>query len=306
MLRSALERVLHTKDGIEDEKSEYSAENEGILFHVGVTSEDAIDVDVGKAEETERPEERHETISVSEATQNSTEQTDSPDNQRKNAESQQPPTLIRNHCMVCAKTFSGHTKLTKHLINKHSVRNDQNVFKPFHCDKCEKSYTTLANLSIHKASHMGVKPFKCDVCARSFYKETSLTNHMSIHTGLRKHQCDICDRGFTSANILQQHRKTHATHRSHNCSICSKGFYTSNDLRVHFRTHTGEKPFLCSFCGRGFSRKTHLNIHLSKALVVGLGIQNVRYIFTICYVRNTFWREALQVRHLCSSFRTIW
>lgn len=260
MLKSASERVLH---GIKN-KNEYSAENEGILFNAGVTTGDAITADIGKSEKTESPVGRQETISGSELSQNSTEQNYSPDNQRNKAGCGNPSTVIRNRCMVCAKTFSGQTKLAKHLINKHSVRNDQNVSKPFHCDKCEKCYTTLANLSIHKASHMGVKPFKCDVCERSFYKEISLTNHMSIHTGLRKHQCDICERSFTSANILQQHRKTHATHRSHNCSICSKGFYTSNDLRMHFRTHTGEKPFLCSFCGRGFSRKTHLNIHLSK------------------------------------------
>lgn len=178
------------------------------------------------------------------------------------------PQPTPNKCSVCFKVFPGPSRLLTHLITKHTVRNDQNVLRPFHCDKCDKCYTTHANLTIHKATHSGVKPFKCSICERSFLKQTSLTNHMSLHTGERKHQCDMCARAFTTANILHQHRKTHSERREHLCGVCEKGFHTSNDLRVHFRTHSGEKPFLCSTCGRRFARKTHLNVHLSELRAV--------------------------------------
>lgn len=191
-----------------------------------------------------------------------------------------------SNCTICFKKFSAPTKLDRHLTSQHLVRNDFNVYKPHQCDDCPKSYTTKANLVLHRAVHSGIKTFTCEICGRGFYKKTSLSSHMSIHTGIRKHLCTLCGRSFTSANILQQHKRTHSDVRRFICSVCSKGFHTSNgreivlccrsmtrdikisknliaDLRVHFRSHSGEKPFLCAHCGRRFSRVTHLNIHLS-------------------------------------------
>lgn len=57
-------------------------------------------------------------------------------------------------CIVCQKSFINNKRLQIHLIKKHSVRNDQNVTK-YKCDKCDKVYTTRANLSIHERSHTG-------------------------------------------------------------------------------------------------------------------------------------------------------
>lgn len=58
-------------------------------------------------------------------------------------------------CIVCSKKFGSPGRLKSHLIRKHSVRNDQNMEKQFNCDKCDKTYTTLANLRIHKLTHSG-------------------------------------------------------------------------------------------------------------------------------------------------------
>lgn len=59
-------------------------------------------------------------------------------------------------CIVCKKTFSSSGRFQLHLVKKHSVRNDQSIEKQFRCDKCEKSYTTQANLKHHKQSHSGI------------------------------------------------------------------------------------------------------------------------------------------------------
>lgn len=62
----------------------------------------------------------------------------------------------RHECPVCNKVFAGNNKLNKHLFNKHYVRSNQNVFKPFGCDNCDKAYTTLSNLTMHKETHSGI------------------------------------------------------------------------------------------------------------------------------------------------------
>lgn len=130
-------------------------------------------------------------------------------------------------CIVCKKKFTGKIKLQRHLSIKHYVRTNENVFKPFQCDNCDKAYTTYANLSLHKATHSAHK-YKCEICDRGFYKKNSLPSHMALHTGIRKHLCSECGRRFTSANILQQHKKTHSHIRAHVCDVCCKGFHTSN------------------------------------------------------------------------------
>lgn len=58
-------------------------------------------------------------------------------------------------CIVCQKSFTSDKRMQIHLVKKHLVRNDQNVSKEYKCDKCEKFYTTRANLLIHERSHTG-------------------------------------------------------------------------------------------------------------------------------------------------------
>lgn len=60
-----------------------------------------------------------------------------------------------NTCVVCQKQFSSDRRLQSHVIKKHFVRNDQNTVRAYQCDKCEKSYTTAANLNIHRLTHSG-------------------------------------------------------------------------------------------------------------------------------------------------------
>lgn len=59
-------------------------------------------------------------------------------------------------CIVCQKLFTSNKRMQIHLVKKHYVRNDQNVTKEYKCDKCEKFYTTRANLLIHDRLHTGL------------------------------------------------------------------------------------------------------------------------------------------------------
>lgn len=59
------------------------------------------------------------------------------------------------NCNICEKYFVGKDRFEQHLIRKHTARNDVNVLKPYECDVCDKAYTTMANLNIHKVTHSG-------------------------------------------------------------------------------------------------------------------------------------------------------
>lgn len=59
-------------------------------------------------------------------------------------------------CVVCQKIFNDNTRLQIHLIRKHSVRNDQSIGKEYKCKKCDKVYSTQANLNLHERTHSGI------------------------------------------------------------------------------------------------------------------------------------------------------
>lgn len=65
------------------------------------------------------------------------------------------PSKLTSKCLICLKKFSATSKLDRHLINQHLVRNDLNVYKPHQCEECSKAYTTKANLVLHRAVHSG-------------------------------------------------------------------------------------------------------------------------------------------------------
>ncbi|KAL3275237.1 hypothetical protein HHI36_020006 [Cryptolaemus montrouzieri] len=58
--------------------------------------------------------------------------------------------------------------------------------KEFHCDQCDKSYTTINSLRSHKVKDCGRdKSYKCTVCLKSFRRKAHAKSHFdNIH---RKH-----------------------------------------------------------------------------------------------------------------------
>lgn len=58
-------------------------------------------------------------------------------------------------CVVCQKSFIDTRRMQAHLIRKHTVRTDHNSSKEYICKKCDKTYSTQANLTIHERTHTG-------------------------------------------------------------------------------------------------------------------------------------------------------
>ena len=70
------------------------------------------------------------------------------------------------------------------------------------CEKCDKTFTTRGNLSIHiKAVHDQVK-YDCVLCDKSFSQELNLKRHKKVkHEGFRL--LDISVNSVTKILLLQ-------------------------------------------------------------------------------------------------------
>ncbi|XP_032360897.1 uncharacterized protein LOC116672973 isoform X2 [Etheostoma spectabile] len=132
--------------------------------------------------------------------------------------------------------------------------------RPFHCDKCEKKYSSRASLNVHRRSHTGETPYLCSHCGRGFTTSNGLDFHVRIHTGDRRYKCPIC--GKTSIQHMMRHMRMHRGEKNFLCTECGKAFLTSGELKLHMRSHTGERPYTCKDCGRGFIAKCLLTVHM--------------------------------------------
>ncbi|XP_044041419.1 uncharacterized protein LOC122870995 isoform X2 [Siniperca chuatsi] len=158
-----------------------------------------------------------------------------------------------NTCMYCAKVFKDVSTLNSH-IKTHTL--------PFHCDKCEKKYSSRWSLDVHRRIHTGETPYLCSHCGRGFRSSYNLGLHVRIHTGDRRYKCHIC--GKTSIQHLTRHMRMHRGEKNYLCTECGKAFLSSGELRLHMRYHTGERPYTCKHCGRGFIAKCLLTVHMRQ------------------------------------------
>ncbi|XP_055751529.1 uncharacterized protein LOC129831928 [Salvelinus fontinalis] len=160
--------------------------------------------------------------------------------------------IIKTHkCTHCGKVFKCSKTLKVH-IGIHTL--------PFHCNQCEKRFSSRCGLKKHQRVHTGERPFKCSHCDRKFMCAGSLKWHVRTHTGEHPYCCTIC--GKTSVQHLARHMRMHAGEKNYLCSICGKAFLSSGELRLHTRSHTGECPYTCKHCGKGFKASCHLTLHM--------------------------------------------
>ncbi|XP_058054503.1 zinc finger protein 521-like [Anopheles bellator] len=202
-------------------------------------------------------------------------------------------TRTGNHvCGLCSQDFPYKSQCRGHIAAKH------NPAKPFKCDTCFCTLTSLQRLQRHKiVAHgegqikqqdeeqndcAGETTYVCQICAKKFSSSVRFRRHKSVHAvHKRPFKCDICLYRFPSKSQLTQHAKVHREPTEGpeaeagpvlGCDQCEEMFSGKRLLTIHQRkvhgrpgrTDDGRErtDYSCIICNESFARESVLNTHM--------------------------------------------
>lgn len=76
--------------------------------------------------------------------------------------------------------------MEKASLTKHEESHMPNEQRIHTCDICQKTFTHMTDLSMHKKYHDPDKKFDCEVCGREFNRLNNLQRHMMVHQQANK------------------------------------------------------------------------------------------------------------------------
>ncbi|KAI5634579.1 zinc-finger double domain-containing protein [Phthorimaea operculella] len=124
-------------------------------------------------------------------------------------------------CPECNQMFSNKYRMQIHL-KRHTVT------ERYVCDQCDKSYSNLGNLTVHRrVVHEGILKIHCPVCGEAFPSRATRDAHVLLHTNERPFTCEFCNKSFTTKLTLTRHLEMHLDIRKFACAICPKKFRKS-------------------------------------------------------------------------------
>ena len=119
------------------------------------------------------------------------------------------------------------------------------IVKTFwHCEQCDKVFSSKANLKAHETGvHYKIpKTFKCIECGKEFKRKiVYVKHHRTVHKKERKYKCHFCNKDFLHGASLNLHLDFAHNSSKHECEKCELSF----DTKYHLKKHT--KAQLCVF-----------------------------------------------------------
>ncbi|XP_058463073.1 transcription factor grauzone-like isoform X2 [Malaya genurostris] len=173
----------------------------------------------------------------------------------------------RFHCEICNKYYS-----TKEYLELHHMRHSSPEEKPFACDKCDKSFPKPSLLNAHSKTHIQAE---CNVCHRKLANIYSLKVHMLLHTDnleQAKHICDTCGKEFNRKLALDQHIMRHKginPEKKLQCHICNRFIIGKRGMQKHLRTVHCDRnlEFPCDICFQKYKNERYLRLHKARVHV---------------------------------------
>ncbi|XP_035786768.1 zinc finger protein 84-like [Anopheles albimanus] len=197
-------------------------------------------------------------------------------------------------CGLCKATFPYKSQCRMHIATKH------NPAKPFKCDVCFCTLTSLHRLQRHKALAHDVGQVK---------QEDAIEEHDN-DTGEKTYACPICGKKFSTAVRFKRHKSVHAVHnRPFKCETCLYRFASKSQLTQHAKVHREQAVdggdgslFGCDQCNEQFPGKRALTVHQRR--VHGKdgsrgddeGRERTDYACIIC--KSSFARESVLNTHM--------
>lgn len=108
-------------------------------------------------------------------------------------------------CLECAQSFP-----TANILRKHLAMHNPDSH-PLPCIYCGRRFLDEASLTKHENSHLAgeKRTYQCDICQKCFSNITDLSLHKKNHDPDRKFDCEVCGREFNRLNNLQRHMMVH-------------------------------------------------------------------------------------------------
>lgn len=165
----------------------------------------------------------------------------------------------KNLCKTCGKKFKQMCHLVKHM--KLHMRAEGMSEGYYHCDKCEKTFSTPTCLSNHIASVHDEIKYSCTDCPMTFKSYYQLYRHKNLaHLTHERYKCKHCGKQFGTMSCVKKHEGSHEDPQFQ-CKFCAKLFKTKSHLVAHERFHVGDKPFVCDICSNAYTSKHGLRQH---------------------------------------------
>ncbi|KAK0097569.1 hypothetical protein PV326_001076 [Microctonus aethiopoides] len=153
---------------------------------------------------------------------------------------------IQYYCRSIATTENSQVPIIK------SPRIKQ-LWRPFPCHTCGKSYTRKDTLRRHLRYECGKNPqYICYVCKKGFKQKSNFQRHnINVHGGRSRGSCYP-----VSLSRVIVHQNPYPCHK------CGRSYRNKGSLKRHLHDECGKPPqYICSICEKGFKQKANFQRH---------------------------------------------